>query len=185
MSQSNCADSGCERLYPLRENPATACPKERRLRLLVLGVGNILLTDDGVGVHAVNALRKKPPAGVLVTEVGTALLDAVPLLCWSDRVLVIDALFGQEPPGTLYFASFSEILHKEGSLSLHELDLSAALAFMPRGAPKPEIFVLGVQPRCFEVGLELSSEVAAAIPKIERYVRAKLIEWKRERRPNV
>jgi len=158
--------------------------RERRLRLLVLGIGNLLMTDDGAGVHAINALRRKPHAGVLIAEVGTALLDAVPLLSWADRVLVIDALQGQEPPGTLYFARFSQITPEPGSLSLHELDLSAALAFIPGDVPKPEVFVLGVQPGSIDVGLDLSVEVAAAIPKIERFVSDKLVEWRRELIPN-
>ena len=155
-------------------------PQRRRLRLLVLGIGSILMSDDGVGVHAVNELRKKPRAGVLITEVGTALLDAVHLLSWADRVIVIDALHAQSCPGTIYWASFSEILHRKGSLSLHELDLSAALAFMPRGATKPEIFVLGVQPACLDMGLELSPEVAAAIPQILTNINQKLTEWRKE-----
>jgi hydrogenase maturation protease len=159
-------------------------PTKKRLRLLVLGVGNLLMSDDGVGVHAVNALRKKPRAGVFVTEVGTSVLDAVPFLCWADRVLVIDALHASGPPGTLYFAKLADILQEQGTLSLHELDLSAALAFMPPEAPLPETFVLGVQPASLDMGLELSLEVLAAIPKIEEFVSMKLIEWKRERIPN-
>ena len=160
---------------------SSAMPRRRRLRLLVLGVGNILMSDDGVGVHAVRELRKKPRAGVLVTEVGTALLDAVGLLSWADRVLVIDAVHAQGVPGTIYWASFSEILHRSGTLSLHELDLSAALAFMPRDSIVPEIFVLGLQPASLDMGLELSPAAAAAIPQVLRTVDQKLSEWRKER----
>ena len=162
-------------------NRTVASPRRRRLRLLVLGVGSILMTDDGVGVHAVNELRKKPRAGVFITEVGTALLDAVHLLCWADRVIVIDALHAQRAPGTIYWASFSEILHTQGTLSLHELDLSAALAFMPTDTPRPEMFVLGVQPACLDMGLDLSPAVAAAIPEVSLIVNQKLTEWRKER----
>jgi len=185
MSRPDCSRAGLGHSNPHDVN-GILVPRvrERKLRLLVLGIGNILMADDGAGVHAVNALRRKPRAGVLIVEVGNALLAAVPLLCWADRVLVIDALHGQEPPGTLYFAKYSQILQEPGSLSLHELDLSAALAFMPSDARKPEVFVLGVQPRVLEVGLELSHEVAAAIPKIERFASDKLVEWRRERHSN-
>ncbi len=160
---------------------ALSALQRRRLRLLVLGVGSILMSDDGAGVRVVNELRKKPRAGVLVTEVGTALLDAVNLLCWADRVIVIDALHAQGIPGTIYWANFSEILHAKGSLSLHELDLNAALEFMPRGASRPEIFVLGIQPACLDMGLELSPTVAAAIPEVMLIIEQKLAEWRKER----
>ena len=163
-------------------NLALATRRTRRLRLLVLGVGNILMSDDGVGVHAVNEYRKKPRAGVLVTEVGTSLLDAVHLLSWADRVVVIDALHAQGAPGTIYWASFSEILHRTGCLSLHELDLSAALEFMPRGARKPEIYVLGIQPSSLEMSLEMSLPVSAAIPQALVILDQKLTQWRRERR---
>lgn len=139
------------------------------------------MSDDGVGVHVVNEFRKRPHAGVLVTEVGTALLDAVSLLAWADRVIVIDALHAEGAPGSIYWASFSEILHRQGSLSLHELDLSAALEFMPRGVPKPEIFVLGIQPASLDMGLELSSPVAAAIPAVLAILNQKITEWRAER----
>jgi hydrogenase maturation protease len=122
---------------------------------------------------------------VLVTEVGTALLDAVHLLSWADRAIVIDALHAQSCPGTIYWASYSEILHRKGSLSLHEFDLSAALAFMPRDATKPEIFVLGVQPASLDMGLELSPAVAAAIPLISLNIDQKLTEWRKERHVRV
>ena len=158
-----------------------AARRPRRLRLLVLGVGSILMSDDGVGVHVVNEYRKKPRAGVLVTEVGTAILDAVSLLMWADRVIVIDALHAQGAPGSIYFASFSEILHKSGNLSLHELDLSAALQFMPRGVPKPEIFVLGIEPASLEMGLELSPAVSAAIPQVLMILDQKVTAWRKER----
>lgn len=158
-----------------------AARRSRRLRLLVLGVGNILMSDDGVGVHAVNEFKRKPRAGVLVTEVGTAILDAVDLLAWADRVIVIDALHAQGVPGTIYWASFSEILHQPGNLSLHELDLSAALAFVPRGAQRPEIFVLGIQPGSLEMGLELSAPVAAAMPQVLVILDRKVMGWRKAR----
>ena len=183
MSEASSAANELER--PSRDDtPRWREPVRKRLRLLVLGVGNLLMSDDGVGVHDVNVLRKKPRTGVLITEVGTSILDAVPLLCWADRVLVIDALHANDPPGSLYFAKFADILQEQGTLSLHELDLSAALAFMPKEASRPEMFVLGVQPASIDMGLELSPEVAAAIPKIEEFVTATVVEWRRERMSN-
>lgn len=153
------------------------------MRLLVLGVGNILMSDDGVGVHAVQALRRKPRAGVLILEVGTAILQAVSYLSWADRVIVIDALHAGSTPGSIYWTEFSNILRQPGSLSLHELDLSAALHFMPQSCRGPEIFVLGVQPGCLDMGLELSPQVAAAIPEVVSILDRKLTQWRKQRLP--
>jgi hydrogenase maturation protease len=139
------------------------------------------MSDDGVGVCAIGALRKKPCSGVLITEVGTCLLDAVPLICWADRVIVIDALDAGGPAGALYFGKFSEVNREQGPSSLHELDLGGALALVPRGTRVPEIHVLGIQPESLEFGLELSAAVAAAIPKIDDFVRRQLASWRQER----
>ena len=65
--------------------------KSKGPRILVLGLGNLLLRDDGVGVQAVRQLQKDPPAGAKVVEVGTAVLDALHLYEWAGRCLAIDA----------------------------------------------------------------------------------------------
>ncbi len=148
----------------------------------MLGIGNLLMSDDGVGVHAIHELRKQPRAGVLVTEVGTAILDAIPILAWADRVLVIDALHANEPPGTLYFAEFSAILQTQGRLSLHELDLSTALEMIPKTDSHPEMFVLGVQPGCLDMGLELSPPVQRVLPDVVSRANEKIKEWRDEDR---
>ncbi|MHC4499981.1 MAG: hydrogenase maturation protease, partial [Planctomycetota bacterium] len=58
----------------------------------IVGLGNLLLSDDGVGIHAVRQLQKDPPEGVAVAEVGTAALRAQELLGQADIVIAIDAV---------------------------------------------------------------------------------------------
>jgi hydrogenase maturation protease len=152
---------------------------ERRARLLVLGIGNILMTDDGVGVYAVQELRRRPPAGALITEVGIAMLDAVSLLMWADRVLVIDALRAGGPPGSIYQAEAGDLLREPMRLSLHELDLMGALELLPPGQRHPELSVLGVEPESLEPGLGLSPRVAAALPSVVQIVDETLARWRR------
>ena len=70
---------------------------------LVLGIGNLLLRDDGVGPHAVRALRARPlPANVEALDVGTAFLDAIPALEGAVRLVVVDAMRAGGAPGTVY-----------------------------------------------------------------------------------
>lgn len=148
-------------------------------RLLVLGIGNMLMGDDGVGVHVVRELRKYPRAGVLVTEIGNAILEAVPLLTWADRVLVIDSLLAQGPPGTIYFAPFECMTSQQRQHSLHELDIGTALSFLPDGCSRPDVFVLGVQPANLDWSLDLSPDVLRAVPHAVAHANEQLRQWRR------
>lgn len=132
--------------------------------LLIVGLGNVLLMDDGVGVHAVRALQLKPPAGSQVVEVGTAVLDALDLLEAADLVLALDAIQSGGTPGTIYRLDPAGLELKKTGTSLHELDLLAALRMLPADK-RPRVIVLGVEPARIDYGLELTPEVAAALPE--------------------
>ena len=150
----------------------------RRPRLLVLGIGNALASDDGVGVHVVRELRRHPRAGVLVTETGTAILDALPLLAWADRVVVIDALRAGRAPGTIYWTRLAERGRESSPFSLHELDLSRALTLLPPDRARPEIWVVAVEPERLGLGLDLSPAVRAAVSRVATLVNQKLAQWR-------
>jgi hydrogenase maturation protease len=171
---------GMKSLLPQAGRDQSSAKPRRRARLLVLGIGNILMSDDGIGVHAVRELRKEPHAGVFITEIGTAIFEAVPLLAWADRVLVVDALHAGGPPGTIYWAPFANILKSRGHLSLHELDLSAMLAFLPKDCTRPEIHVLGIEPASLDMGLVLSPLVSTKLPLIVSSVNDRLREWRKD-----
>ena len=66
---------------------------------VILGVGNLLMSDDGVGIHAVRELLRDPPAGARIVESGTDFLSALPILESARRVLVLDAVRGKGAPG--------------------------------------------------------------------------------------
>jgi hydrogenase maturation protease len=149
-------------------------------RLLVLGIGNILMSDDGVGVYAIQELRRRPPGGALLREVGIAMLDAVSLLARADRVLVIDALHAGGVPGSIYQTEAGDLLHEPARLALHELDLLGALQLLPPGQRPLEISVLGVEPERLEPGLGLSPKVAAALPAVVRMVNETVARWRRD-----
>jgi len=134
--------------------------------LLVIGLGNFLLGDDGVGVHAVRALAVDPPAGALTVEVGTALLDALPLLEDARRVVAIDAMQAGGPPGTVYAFGPEDVARAATRTSLHELGLVAALDLLPPGRPRPDISIIGVEPVTIDFGLELSPPVREALPLV-------------------
>lgn len=136
------------------------------------------MSDDGVGVYAVQELLRRPPAGVRITEVGIAILDAVSLLAWADRVLVIDALRDGGTPGSVYRAEASALLHEPARLALHELDLMGALQLLPPELHPRVISVLGVEPESLEPGLGLSPKVLAALPTVVHMVNQTVALWR-------
>ena len=159
-------------------------PKRRPLRILIAGLGNCLLRDDGIGVHAVKALQRTPPPGVVVAEVGTAVLDALHLLGWAEKILAIDAMQAGGNPGTLYVFGVDAVAGQGMQVSLHELNLLAALDFLPRQI-KPEILIVGIEPETIDYGLDLSPSMAAALPKITREVRKIVSGWRSDHRSPV
>jgi hydrogenase maturation protease len=134
-------------------------------RVLIAGLGNILLRDDGVGVHAVRELRKNPPPDCLALEVGTATMDAVPYLERAEAVVALDAVDAGGRPGTIYRFRLEDPPSKPIPGSLHELDLAVTLAMLPPEA-RPPVLVIGVQPCSLDLGLELSAPVRAVLPRL-------------------
>ncbi len=162
--------------HAARRAPSTRGGR-RRPRVLVAGLGNLLLKDDGVGVHAVRALQHGVPRGVQAVEVGTAVLDALHLLEWADRVLAIDAMQAGGIPGTVYRFGMEDVADRAIRASLHEVDLVAALRFLTNGH-RPEITVLGVEPETIDTGLDLSPSVQAALPRLVAAAQEIVTGWR-------
>jgi hydrogenase maturation protease len=153
----------------------------RASRVLIAGLGNILLRDDGVGVHAIRELQKNPLPGALAVEVGTAVLDALHLFEWADRILAIDAMQAGGSAGTLYSLRASDVEDRSPQASLHELNLLAALRFLPEGK-RPLIVILGIEPEKIDFGLALSPKVEAILPLIIHSVKEIVGYWQGETR---
>jgi hydrogenase maturation protease len=148
---------------------------------VVVGVGNTILSDDGVGVHAARLLQDDPrvPAEVTILDGGTLGLELVPYVSDASRVLFLDALNSGEAPGTFARMTGSDLLGASSGWSVHQLgvaDLIAALALM---STRPQdIVVLGVQPAYTDWGTALSPDVQAALPCLVDAALAQLRLWK-------
>ncbi|HEY5957319.1 MAG TPA: hydrogenase maturation protease [Polyangiaceae bacterium] len=140
--------------------------KPRRARLLVLGLGNMLLADDGVGVLAAQAFAARSRVGVLVAECGTATLSALPLLEWAERVIIVDALAAGGAPGTLYWGSIEVGNVRTPPSSIHDADLAATLTFLRREAMPTSIYLLGIEPLSLELGWGLTAPLRDALPRV-------------------
>jgi hydrogenase maturation protease len=144
------------------------------MKTLVLGIGNLLLGDEGVGVHAAHALLAEDlPPHVKVLDIGTAILDALPDIEDADRIIVLDAVKADGPPGSVYRLPFDECEHARCIASMHGFDLSRVMALTGRTQP-PEVLVMGIEPEQMNWSLELSPTVAAALPILLREVAKEL-----------
>ena len=140
------------------------------MHTLILGLGNLLLSDEGVGVHVARALAERElPPDVSVVEAGTAFLDVLPDIEKADRIVLIDAMEGGGTPGDVYRVPFDQCVHPAMLASLHGFDMSRVL-FMAGNTRAPEVTVFGVEPALIEWGTELSPAVQRMVPAVEKAI---------------
>ncbi|HVN77441.1 MAG TPA: hydrogenase maturation protease [Terriglobia bacterium] len=149
----------------------------RKTHILVAGLGNLLLRDNGVGVHAARFLLSANLPGILVAEIGTAVLDGWHLLEWADKILAIDAIQAGGIPGTVYSYCVTGTNRHEIPVSPHQFSLLSTLDLMSP-LRKREVTILGVEPEIIDYGLDLSPAVKAAFPKIIAEVHTTLASWR-------
>lgn len=133
--------------------------------ILILGIGNLLLSDDGFGIHAIRALQLAPPPGALLVDGGTAVLHMLPFVEKARRVLVLDAVRAGGRPGDVYRMDIEETLPRDWRISMHALGIREALQTLSPGIKPPPMTVIGVEPQSLDYGMELSAAVKTALPK--------------------
>ena len=148
--------------------------------IVIIGVGNIILSDDGVGVHAARLLQVDPrvPADITILDGGTMGPELASYASDASHVLLLDAMNSGSAPGTLARMSGSDLLAAKRGSSVHELavaDLVSALFLV--AARTQEIVVLGVQPANTDWGATLSGEVEAALAALVDAAVAQLHLW--------
>jgi hydrogenase maturation protease len=148
----------------------------RTSSLAIAGVGNLLCSDDGLGIHAVSMLRADPIPGVDILDLGTAILHAVDCLAGAKRVLVLDAVNGGCPPGTLYCFDADYLPRGLGQRSVHALGLSDAFSLL-RPDRRPRLTVLGIEPASLAYGMDLTPAVEAQMPRLVAETRAIARQW--------
>lgn len=150
---------------------------------IVLGMGNLVHSDDGIGVHAIHALQRDPrvPSHVVLIDGGTHGLALLPHISGVQRLLVIDAIDVAQPPGTLLRFEGPALKGLPGKASVHQLgfaDMMVALELL--GETPPEVVVFGVQPKSTEWSAELTPPVQSTLPSLLDSVIAQLRSWEGE-----
>ncbi len=142
-------------------------------QVLILGVGNLLLKDDGFGVHLVNSLKDTVfPKNIRVLEAGTVSHQLIPLLHEIDFLIVVDVVEAGDAPGSLFRFSPEDMkFASEQKVSLHQISLIDVLHMAELTGRKPQTVIIGVQPKDVSSwSLELSDELSAVIPKVKELI---------------
>ena len=147
----------------------------------VLGIGNIILRDEGFGVRAVEYLEEhfSFPADVCLLDGGTLGPELLHFVTGTEHLLILDAVSGDGAPGTVYrFEDDAVMAHFQEKMSSHEIGIQDVLAWLTvTDRPIPNVVVLGVQPYELTAGLSLSPEMAAILPDFAQRAVQELVRW--------
>lgn len=135
---------------------------------LIIGCGNILLRDEGIGVHCVEFLKQGSlPPGVEVLDGGTAGFDLIGFIQEAEKAVIIDAIKVSGNPGAIYRFSAEDFdTDSAPETSLHDVTLKDLFRILGKLGICLEISIIGVEPKSIEAGMELSPELAEMIPTI-------------------
>ncbi len=139
-----------------------------KVRTVVVGVGNLLLKDEGIGVHIARALQQMDiPQDTKIIDGGTS-PDLPYYLKDTDKLVIIDAVKAGGKPGTVYrFHPHDVNIESEEMVSVHELGLKQNLEMMRLMGSEPrEIVIIGIEPKEIDWGTELSTELQQKMPEI-------------------
>ncbi len=138
-------------------------------KVVVLGVGNLLLRDEGVGVHLIQKLREMEiEERVRLVDVGTSILDFIPQAEDVSKLIIVDAIRLGGKPGKTYRICVDDSLLKEtkGMTSLHQLGVVETLAIARKMGELPHTVIIGIEPKDMDYGLELSPEIERKMGKM-------------------
>lgn len=151
------------------------------MKTAVMGIGNLLMTDEGIGVHIINKLKEEYtfPGSVSLIDGGTMGLDLLPFFEGNDRVLIIDAVNFRKEPGTIEIIEGDKVPALFNSkLSAHQIGLPDMLfAAKLMDISPPEICLIGIQPKSIETGAELTDEISSRVDFLVDKILQQLNEW--------
>lgn len=144
-------------------------------KIVVLGVGNELLSDEGIGVHVAKEIQKKKifSPEIEVMEGGTDGFGLINIITDTDRLIVIDSLKGGSEPGTIYKFDIEDAPGTPDifKTSVHQIGILEVINLSSLIGKTPVTTVIGVEPKSISTGMELSEEVKAKIPRVIELVR--------------
>ena len=152
-----------------------------RAEVTILGVGNVILRDEGFGVRVMEYLASHYdwPDTVQLVDGGTLGIELTQYVTGTEKLLVIDSINGHAAPGTKFRLHNEAIMeHFQDKLSAHEVGIQDVLALLTvTGHKIPDVVVIGAQPYDLEAGVELSDGMKALLPEVADEALAQLKAW--------
>ncbi|MGZ9899410.1 HyaD/HybD family hydrogenase maturation endopeptidase [Shewanella gaetbuli] len=144
--------------------------------ILLLGIGNVLYADEGIGVHFTNYINEKytfthTENRLDILDGGTLAQGLIPIICQYDQLIVVDTVNSQQAqPGEVYFFDFDHAPPEiDWQGSAHEVEMLQTLTMMDMVGDRPQTQVLGVIPTVIEpMTLGLTPALHNAVPTLER-----------------
>ena len=141
------------------------------MKILVLGVGNPILSDDGVGIHVARALKEKKLTGVVVEELAASGLELLDMVVGHDEVIIVDAIQTKDgKPGDFYQLEEKDFEKSIHGSSPHGINIATALALgrkiVPEKMPKKVLFVAVEADDIVNVSEKLTENVQKAVPRV-------------------
>jgi hydrogenase maturation protease len=147
----------------------------------ILGVGNVILKDEGFGVRVAEYLDHHYtfPDSVQIVDGGTLGIELTQYVTGTNKLLVIDSINGGAEPGTVFrFHNDAIMEHFQDKLSAHEVGIQDVLALLTvTGHKIPDVIVIGAQPFDVEAGVGLSDGMQALLPQIVEQALKDLSSW--------
>lgn len=138
------------------------------MNILILGIGNLLLSDEAVGVRVVERLQQdyRFPAGVTLLDGGTAGMELLDDMADRDHIIVADAVLSGNSPGTVITLEDDEVpAFFSRKISPHQLGLCDVLSALRLTGESPErLTLIGIEPKSVEPHIGLTPVVSAAVP---------------------
>ncbi len=149
-------------------------------RKIILGIGNLLNRDEGVGIHAIRALQPNTVGDFEIVDGGTLGLNLLPLVEEASHLIVLDAIDGHQEPGTLIELAREQVqLFSNVKMSQHQLLFQEVLGLAHvRGHLPEHLTLIGIQPADLAVGVELSAQVAPILPRLVARAQALAQAWR-------
>ncbi len=145
------------------------------MRVLVLGVGNPILSDDGVGIHVARALKERTLQDVTVEELAASGLELLDVVLDFDKVIIIDAIQTKDGvPGQIHVLEEKDFERSVHGSSPHGVNIATALALgrkvAPERMPRSVVFIAVEAEDLINVKEQLTPKVQAVLPKVIKMV---------------
>lgn len=143
-------------------------------KVLILGIGNTLRGDDGLGVYIVQHMAETGvllPDGVELLDGGTAGFDLLGLIDGYDKIVIVDALRADDTPGSIYRFTPEHAVERRAQYSLHEVGIMEVIRTLRIAGSDPEIEFVGIVPENIrDLELTISQAVKGAIPRAMKVI---------------